>query len=581
MPSMLMFSRIYDMHTSYNTSRNELEKSMARIASGDKFVKLGSGLGGNLAMSERFRYRIASAKQSTQALEHARTYVDQADFMASTVMSITQRMSELAAVSVNQTITDNERGATNAEFQALKDEISQITRTSKMFDQQTVGRDAIVSFDDRTSNPTTGNEVKQIHFWNALGGDEGKITRDFDSNAKDSHNNFIGFNVANDFTMSRDGRSLYYLGTTDSAGATVALKRYDIKNDVVQTSTDTYAATDKLFVDEEGSVFINGAGTLYGLNQSTLDRQSTATGITNMSTGLEFSVYKDQVTYHTTANEIVRYDLNTSTQTAVAVANPAGVVTPPPAAAANNFGLAGVDHAFSASGRYAADEISDGVLRVIDTVTGTGTTLTITGGTGTADAVKNFAFDEDSRKIYYVDTTRNEIRYLNVNTDNSNNVNLSVGSTVVEGKRDITLNGLNMGGSNFGSIVPFALSEDSVSDIEYEAADLRLYNLGLLESSVDTLANANTALVDMQTAISRISQQRAKLGAYGSRFEHVLDSHQSYIQSVMEGEAAIRNVDIAEESTTLAQLTMSQQASASMITQFNSSLQSILMLLNG
>lgn len=580
MPSMLMFSRIYDMHTSYNSSKDELEKSMARMATGDKFVKLGSELGGNLAVSERFRYRIASARQSTQSLEHARGYIDQADFMASTVMSITQRMSELAAVSVNQTITDSERMATDAEFQALKDEISQITRTRTMFDQQTVGRDALVSFDDRTANATNGNEVKQIHFWNALGSDEGKISRDFDTNSLDSQANFIGFNVANDFTMSRDGRSLYYLGTTDSGGATVALKRYDIKNDVVQTSTDSYAATDKLFVDEDGDVFVNGAGTLYKVNQSTLERQ-TATGITNMSTGQEFSVYKDQVTYHTTANEIVRYNLNTSSQTGVAVANPAGVVTPPPAAAANNFGLAGVDHTFSASGRYAADEISDGVLRVIDTYTGTGTTLTISGGTGTADAVKNFAFDEDSRKIYYVDTTRNEIRYLNVNTDDSNNVNLVLGSTVVEGKRDITLNGLNLGGANYGSIVPFALAEDGVSDLEYEAADLRLYNLGLLESSVDTLANADTALTDMQTAMSRLSQQRAKLGAYGSRFEHVLDSHESYIQHMVNAESTIRDVDIARESTSLAQLTLRNQASASMVTQFNSSLQSILMLLNG
>lgn len=563
MAGLQIYSKIHNIHTDFTSSRNQLENSMARLASGDRFVDPGREPGGDLSLSEKYRYRIQTGEQSTQSIQNGMTYLDQADFYAATTVDIIHRMTELASLSLDPITKDNERKGIDAEYQSLINEISQMTRNNTFYEKQTIGRDAVVSFDSIKN---------QIHFWNANGGDDQNITRQFNSYATDADNNYIGFDSARDFSMSRDGRSLFFLGN-DSTGATITLKRYDIKTDLVYSSTETYSATDILFTDEQGSLFANSGGTLYSIDDTNLKR--TATAVIDMASNQEFSIYKDRVTYHNTSDQIVRYDLNLAS-TSVLVANPDTVVSSPPAAAANNFALGGVDHDISASGRYIADEISADTVRVIDTQTNTGTTITV----GTGNSVSNIQFNEDGNRIYYINEDTNEIRYLDVGTNSANNVTLNLGGTTVEGKRDISLSGLDLGGTNFGSIIDFTLAEDSYSLLNYEAADLRLYNLGLLDTSVDTLENADTSLAELQTAMNRVSLERAKLGAFGSRFRHILDSHQKYVANMRDAENSIRNTDIAKESTRLSKLKLQNSAAAAMISQFNDVLQNVLLLLN-
>ena len=56
-----------------------------------------------------------------------------------------------------------------------------------------------------------------------------EIRRDFSSTGLDANGTAIGFDASEDFTMSRDGRSLYFLGTVagDAAGK-VRVKRRSI-----------------------------------------------------------------------------------------------------------------------------------------------------------------------------------------------------------------------------------------------------------------------------------------------------------------------------------------------------------------
>jgi flagellin len=156
---------------------------------------------------------------------------------------------------------------------------------------------------------------------------------------------------------------------------------------------------------------------------------------------------------------------------------------------------------------------------------------------------------------------------------------LTAGQVVIEGKNDVRLDGLDLGGSNFNSIVPFVLQQDSSNLLEYEAADMRLYGLGLLEASVDTYANASTALDAMDLAMNKATAERTKLGAIGRRFGYAMDTHRQYIADSKDIESQIRNVDLAEESSFLASSQMKYNAAISMVTQHNEALQSLLMLL--
>lgn len=614
---ILIYSRIHDVHSSYNASKSALESSMARISSGDRFVHTGFNTAGDLALSERLRNRIAVGEQSTRSIQNGMTFINQADAYANEVVNILYRLTELTSLAVNPLLDpdsttatgalSSDRAALDAEFQQLKEEITRLTRNSTFYGNQTIGREALVSFNTGTEVNGNGDTVRleknTMHFWSGNGGDEQYLDQDFDRqnatvfgshNTLDTNGNFVGFDprdAPEDYTMSRDGKSMFFLGyDAPGAGANLVMKKYDMISGAVTQAAETFNANDKMFVDENGVLYAShtdagdGLTKLYTIDQTSLQR-TAVTNLTDMTQGVRFSVYKDVATYLDSNNDIATFNVSTNTAVGVSVTDPENILTPPPVGAGNIFATGGVDHDISASGRYIADEISDNVIRIIDVketdslgniLGNVATTITLS---GTATAVSDLQFSEDGSRLYYLDNDANEIRYLNVGTDDSHNLNVSIGGTVVQGKSDVRLTTLSVGGSNHGSINRFLLAEDKTDTLSFEAIDLSLYNLGLLDTSVDTFANANTALLEVQTAMEKVAQERSKLGAQGSRLRHVLGAHESYVANVREAEGLVRDVDLAKEATLVAKLELQNQAAGSMITKFNQVLQSVMQLL--
>ena len=562
MSAPIILHQIQNIHSSYNKSRSLLEGSMARLATGDRFADPHRESSGGLGQSERLRYQIKTSEKSTESLQHASTFLGQANAYTKTVVDIIHRMTELAALSLDGTLPDKDRKPLNVEYQGLLKEIKKITKTASFHNKQSVGRDVVASFDSTD---------KKMHFWNANGGDNYEVIKTLDTNAIDSNNNYIGFDSNLDYTMSRDGKYLYFLGN-DQAGANILLKRYDIQSDVVQSSTEIYATQDKIFTDEQGQIFVNNASTLYQIDSN--DLSQTATNLIDMQDGQEYSVWKDKVVYQNTSNEITEYDLGTSTSNTL-IADPSSVITPPPASASNNFADS-VEHDISASGRYIADEIENNVIRVIDTQTSTGSTLSI----GSGDNISNIQFNEDGDRLYFINTDLNEIQYMHVGTDENDNVSLNLGGTIVSGKKDISLKSLDLGGSNYASKINFILAEDGPQQLSYQAADLRLYNLGLLDSNIETASSAQEAARDLQTAMNKTNIERARIGSSASRFEHVLNTHLEYIASSQEALSTIRDVDVAKEASYFSKMQMQNAAASSMVVRYNELMENVLLLIS-
>ena len=616
---MLVYSRIHHIHTNYHSSKRALEGAMARISSGDRFAISGHNTGGDLALSQRFRNRIVSGEQSTRSIQHGLTFIDQANAHSDEVINILYRMKELAASAVNPLLDpdpttatgplSSDRASLNAEYKQLKQELSRLARNSTFYDTQTIGREAIVSFNTGTEvsgGDTLRFEKNTMHFWNGNGGDATSLAQDFDRqetgtpiygslNSVDKEGNFIGFDpreAPEDYTMSRDGRSFFFLGyDAPGAGADLVMKKYDMVSQTVTQTTQTYDTNDKLFVDEEGTVFVSHTDTadgltkLYTVDESSLQR-SVVSNLTDMTQGVRFSVYKGVATYLDTNNDISTFDVTANTSIGTSVTDPENILTAPPAGAGNIFATGGVDHDISASGRYIADEVSDNVIRVIDTketdslgniLGNVASTITLS---GTSGAVSDLQFSEDGSRLYYIDNDANEIRYINVGTSDSHQVQLSLGDTVVQGRDDVRLTTLSVGGSNFGSINRFLLSQDSTEFVEYEAIDLSLYNLGLIDTHIGTKNAANTALSEVQTAMKKATLERSRLGASASRLNHVLQSHENYIANAREAHTTLRDVDIAKETTAIAKMELQNTAAGAMISKFNEVLKSTLQLLN-
>jgi flagellin len=92
---------------------------------------------------------------------------------------------------------------------------------------------------------------------------------------------------------------------------------------------------------------------------------------------------------------------------------------------------------------------------------------------------------------------------------------------------------------------------------------------------------ANTDLSEIDSAIDAVSQQRSTFGAVQNRFEHLMNGLSVYRENLVSSESRIRDVDMAEEMTTMTKYQILQQAGTSMLAQANQLPQSVLSLLRG
>ncbi len=98
-------------------------------------------------------------------------------------------------------------------------------------------------------------------------------------------------------------------------------------------------------------------------------------------------------------------------------------------------------------------------------------------------------------------------------------------------------------------------------------------------STIDTAANAATALTNVKAAIDQLSTDRANLGANISVLGSYNDQLSVLKDNLTSANSRIKDVDVATESTNFAKANILVQAGTSMLAQANSSSQSVLKLL--
>jgi flagellin len=91
--------------------------------------------------------------------------------------------------------------------------------------------------------------------------------------------------------------------------------------------------------------------------------------------------------------------------------------------------------------------------------------------------------------------------------------------------------------------------------------------------------NANDAIETIKTALQKVSDQRAALGAVQNRLEHTIANLDNVVENTEASESRIRDTDIAEEMVTYSKNNILAQAGQSMLAQANQSTQGALSLL--
>ena len=130
-----------------------------------------------------------------------------------------------------------------------------------------------------------------------------------------------------------------------------------------------------------------------------------------------------------------------------------------------------------------------------------------------------------------------------------------------------------------GDGVTLQVGANKNQSIGVSVDNMRSRELGLGGVSVATAADAQDAIQLIDDAVSRVSVQRADLGATQNRLEHTIASTDNTAENLQASESRIRDVDMAKEMMNLTRLNVLQQASQVMLAQANQAPQNVLSIL--
>jgi len=100
---------------------------------------------------------------------------------------------------------------------------------------------------------------------------------------------------------------------------------------------------------------------------------------------------------------------------------------------------------------------------------------------------------------------------------------------------------------------------------------------GAISLASNTAAQTAIGLID--TAITDVNAQRAKLGAISNRLDSTVKNLTNIVTNLEAGRGRVEDADFAAETTNLAKSQILQQASMAMLAQANASKQGVLSLL--
>ena len=221
------------------------------------------------------------------------------------------------------------------------------------------------------------------------------------------------------------------------------------------------------------------------------------------------------------------------------------------------------------SDNSAADEIAVNIA-----ATG-GTALGIAGTAGKPDALTEisdagaaFKVSQTNGKITITDVAANDVLETKIN---GTTVKITVADTTVY---DVDVTGV--AGQYKAAIEAAGIAGLKVSQA---AGVLTLTVGGAIDISTADLAE--TAIGTIDSALVKVNNARADLGAVSNRLDSTVSNLTNVSNNLSAGKGRIEDADFAAETTNLAKTQILQQASTAMLAQANAAKQNVLSLLQG
>ncbi len=125
----------------------------------------------------------------------------------------------------------------------------------------------------------------------------------------------------------------------------------------------------------------------------------------------------------------------------------------------------------------------------------------------------------------------------------------------------------------------FQIGPSAGEKLTLKGGEMKASQLGVNELKMSTVAQANSAITKIKTAVETVSSYRAQLGAKQNRLEHTINNLKVANENTTAAESRIRDTDMAKEISAYTKNNILNQAAQSMLAQANQSPQGVLSLL--
>lgn len=516
-----------------------LKKSTEKLSSGYQINRAGDNAAG-LAISEKMRSQIRGLSQATKNANDGISLIQTAEGGLNETHSILQRMRELAVQSANGTYTQEDRDAIQLEADALKSEIDRISTSTEFNTQQLL--DGSLSGGGNTS--TYGALYGMSETGAAFGG--GLIT---------TTSTVAGMAV--DITVGASGEGGENAIWSDD-GLTVKVN----------------LVANKSYTDDEINELIKNA---------TVSKDAGMTApYGNITFKSEYGVIQGVAGTTTATVAGTRGTKAVDASTLVADASHGGIGSSDTITfTANSYG----DSKMSAS-QFAKIAISTDVAAGKESVEVTKAAVIGTSGaeiklhlaTGVEYSEKDIQnILKEAGYDYEVSLTDAKAPDASTNGKIKFNVKGDITAAIMTegtgvGKEFIDSNGQGL---------TFQIGANGVEDqrVTLNIDDMGADALGVANVDVSDRDSANKAIDTIDTAISKVSMQRAGLGALQNRLEYTVNNLTTTNENLTNAESTIRDTDMATEMISYTKFNILQQASQAMLAQANQQPQAVLQLL--
>ncbi|MED0658205.1 flagellin [Anoxybacillus ayderensis] len=516
-------------------NQSNTAKNLEKLSSGLRINRAADDAAG-LAISEKMRSQIRGLEVAERNALDAISLIQTAEGALDSIHSMLQRMRELAVQAANGTNTDDDRAQIQKEIQQLKTEIDRVGNATEFNTKKLI---------DGSNNITSVQEIggvkaQTVNLVYAKGvsfSGTGKAPTIYSADGENTIK----------FSGSTGG---FNWGNLDVSKAnTLTLEKSGA--DILLTFIGEDGDGDQLNINAEKMVF---DGTKYSYNNNGIQFEIKKEDFDKMDNG-------DQFILKLGAGGLEETDV---TSQRVSTRNDWNSMT------VNSNGDAA---AFQGSG-ISVDPTNDQFLANTAYIQISGSGLDNNGGSITVKLLDKDGNEFVTETYTFASSQQNSSFSYN---NNGISFTLDIKDAIgFDGKVELQKEILT---KTTDKSLKFQIGANAGQGLSLEIGDMRAAALKIDDIDISTYQGASAALVKLDEAIKKVSEERGKLGAIQNRLEHTINNLKTAHENLTSAESRIRDTDMAMEMTNFTKNNILNQAAQAMLAQSNQLPQGILQLL--